>query len=367
MTDPLSTPLKSRHEALGGKLVPFAGWWMPLQYAGIKVEHEAVRTRVGLFDVSHMGELRLKGPRATEVADSLVVSDLTKVTPGRARYTCACNEQGGIHDDLIVYRQSDQELLVVCNASNHGKILGLLQEAAAGKCDLVDETPSTGLLALQGPGFASVLMRAGCTLDVLASLPRFAWADATVGGVRIKLARTGYTGEDGVELFVPWQDTARLWDALLEAGTPQGLVPVGLGARDTLRLEACLPLYGNELDESTNPLEAGIGWTVHLQAASFRGREALLAAKEKGLARRLVGLTMKGRSAPRHGYPLISAQGEVIGVCTSGAPSPTLGKAIGLGYVPTALAAPGTALAVDCRGRTEAAEVTPTPFYRRPS
>ncbi len=366
MTEPLSTPLKSRHEALGGKLVPFAGWWMPLQYAGIKAEHEAVRQRVGLFDVTHMGELRLKGQHATEVVDSLVVGDLTRLQDGKARYSCACNAQGGIHDDLIIYRQSAEELLIVCNASNHGKILELVRQRAHNRCELIDETMSTGLLALQGPAFASVLTRAACSLD-LGALPRFAWSDATLGGLRVKLARTGYTGEDGVEMFCAWDDTPALWDLLLESGAAAGLAPAGLGARDTLRLEACLPLYGNELDETTTPFEAGIGWTVQLGGADFTGKGALVAAKAAGPRRRLVGLEMKGRSAPRHGYPILSADGEVVGTCTSGAPSPTLGKSIGLGYVPSSLANPGTSLLIDCRGRHEAAEVVATPLYRRPS
>ncbi len=367
MTDDLEkTPLHSEHQRLGARLVPFAGYAMPIQYAGIAAEHHAVRQRAGLFDVSHMGELELTGPGALELVNQLVTNDLSRVADGRAMYTCCCNERGTILDDLIVYRFGPERVLVVCNAGNRAKISAHFREAAAGRCGFADKSDQTALLALQGPRALAILDAAGSTLDVAQRLPPFHFAEARIGSVACLLARTGYTGEDGVELFCDTEHAETLWATLLEAGQPHGLEPAGLGARDTLRLEARLPLYGNDIDETTNPLEAGLGWTVKLDKPDFVGKRALLAIREAGLRRRLVGFEMIGRGIARHGYPLLDGSGTPVGVCTSGAPSPTLGKNIGLGYLPVEMSAVGQEFSVDCRGKPVAAKVVPTPFYKRP-
>jgi aminomethyltransferase len=358
------TPLYQKHAQLGARLVPFAGWEMPIQYKGISAEHQAVRERAGLFDVSHMGELELKGDRALELVNSLITNDIARAHNGQATYTCCCNERGAILDDLIVYRRAENDVLVVCNASNRVKIATHFLAFARGVCDFRDISDETALLALQGPKALGILARAGSTLD-LSTLKSFRFAHGTVAGVACTIARTGYTGEDGVELFCAWNDAPALWDTLLEAGAPDGIEPIGLGARDTLRLDARLSLYGNEIDESTNPLEAGLAWVVKLDKPNFVGKEALLAIKERGLSRTLVGFEMSGRGIARHGYPLLDESGKECGICTSGGPSPTLNKSIGLGYVPTALSAIGTKILVDCRGKQIAAEVVKTPFYKR--
>ncbi|NLE86447.1 MAG: glycine cleavage system aminomethyltransferase GcvT [Myxococcales bacterium] len=363
------TPLFDRHQTLGARLVPFAGWLMPIQYEGIVAEHEAVRNRAGLFDVSHMGELRFTGPGALELVDGLVANDLRRIEPGRAVYTCACSEAGTILDDLIVYPRSAEDLLIVCNASNRDKMARHFGQAAAHapQVTYTDESDRTALLALQGPRALAILDAAGSSLAPTADrLGTFRFAEATVAGRPVTLARTGYTGEDGVELFCSWDDAPKLWDALLEAGQGQGIRPVGLGARDTLRLEARLSLYGNEIDETTNPLEAGLGWSVKLDAGEFLGRQALLDVQQRGLTRKLVGFEMTGRGVARHGYPLLSLEGQVVGVCTSGGPAPTLGKNIGLGYLPVELTEVGTEFLVDCRGKHVPAVVVKTPFYKRP-
>ena len=344
--------------------MPFAGWEMPIQYKGISSEHQAVRERAGLFDVSHMGELELRGERALELVNSLITNDIARAADGQATYTCCCNEQGTILDDLIVYRRATNDVLVVCNASNRAKISAHFAAAARGVCEFEDISDETALLALQGPRALDVLARAHISLD-LASLKVFRFAPGTVAGVACVIARTGYTGEDGVELFCAWNDAPALWDALMAAGSDLGIEAIGLGARDTLRLDARLSLYGNDIDETTNPLEAGLGWVVKLDKPSFVGKEALLAVKAQGLSRTLVGFEMTGRGIARHGYPLLDAAGVERGVCTSGGPSPTLGKSIGLGYFPLASSAVGTELLVDCRGKRIPAVIVKTPFYKR--
>jgi len=359
------TPLYDDHRALGARLVPFAGYELPIQYKGIAHEHRAVRESAGLFDVSHMGELVLDGPGALETVAELITNDVARAADGQAVYTCACNERGTILDDLIVYRKSAESLLVVCNASNREKIASHFARAAEGRCRFRDASDVTALIALQGPRALEVLARAGSSLDVARELPGFRFRDARLGDIDCTIARTGYTGEDGVELFVAAERAAALFRRLLEAGRPLGLEPAGLGARDTLRLEARLALYGNDIDETTDPYDAGLGWTVKLDKPKFTGRAALERLKAAGPTRRLVGFEMTGRGIARHGYPLLDASGQAIGVCTSGSPSPTLGKNIGLGYVPVALAATGTPLGVDCRGKAVGAVVVPTPFYKR--
>lgn len=367
MTETLKrTPLFEEHQRLGARIVPFAGWQMPVQYAGISAEHQAVRERAGLFDVSHMGELELRGPGAAALVDRLVTNDLTRVEAQQAMYTVCCNEQGTILDDLIVYKRSEQDVLVVCNASNRDKIVGHFQRALEGGVALSDATEQTALIALQGPRALGILAKAGASIDVAGSLGAFRFRPATVAGVATTIARTGYTGEDGVELFCAWADAPALWRGLLDAGAADGIAPAGLGARDTLRLEARLSLYGNEIDQTTNPIEAGLGWTVKLDKPQFVGKAALERIRQEGPARKLVGFEMTGRGIARHGYPLLDRDGREVGVCTSGAPSPTLGKNIGLGYLPAEMSEVGTELLVDCRGKQVPAVVVKTPFYRRP-
>ncbi len=359
------TPLYAEHVRLGAKLVPFAGWEMPIQYKGIAAEHTAVRERVGLFDVSHMGELHVTGPGALAAVNSLITNDLSKAENGQAVYTCCCNAAGTILDDLIVYRRADDDVMVVCNASNRPKIAAHFREALRARAEFRDESDDTALVAVQGPRALELLKLTGASIDPNQLRP-FRFADGSVADVKVTIARTGYTGEDGVELFCPNAGAARLFGALLDAGQSLGVEPIGLGARDTLRLEARLSLYGNEIDETTNPIEAGLSWVVKLDKPDgFLGRDAIAKVKAAGPARCIVGFEMVGRGIGRHGYPLLSAAGEPAGVCTSGGPSPTLGKSIGLGYVPVALSAVDTPFLVDCRGKSIEAKVVKTPFYKR--
>lgn len=350
-------------------MVPFAGWDMPVQYKGVSEEHRAVRTAAGLFDVSHMGEMILRGEGAAALVNHLITNDAGKLVDGQALYTCACNEAGTILDDLIVYRIAQDRWLIVCNASNRDKIAAHFAKAAAAAegCEFEDASDRTAMIALQGPRALEIAALLGGDGPALKELKSFHFRDATLAGISCTAARTGYTGEDGVEIFCPPDNAPALWRAILEKGAPLGIEPTGLGARDTLRLEARLSLYGNDIDETTNPLEAGLGWVVKLDKGDFLGREALLRIKSQGLARKLVGFEMVGRGIARHGYPLIDAHGQRVGVCTSGSPAPTLGKNIGLGYLPAHLTAVGTQFLVDCRGRTVEAVVVKTPFYKRAS
>ena len=360
------TPLFAEHKKLGGRIVPFAGYEMPVQYKGISDEHNAVRNAVGIFDVSHMGELVLTGQWAGHVVNYVITSDATKLVDGQATYTCACNETGTILDDLIVYRHRADKWLIVCNASNHDKMAAHFAKAAKDHCEFADETLETALIAVQGPKAFDVLAKLGPDGARCAQLGSFHLGPFELAGVTCTVARTGYTGEDGVEVFCRNEDAVKLWSALMEHGTPMGLQPAGLGCRDTLRLEARLSLYGNDIDETTNPLVAGLGWIVKLDKDDFIGKAALLAVKDKGLPRKLVGFEMTGRGIARHGYPLLDTNGQPVGVCTSGSPSPTLGKSIGLGYLPAALSKIGTPFQVDCRGKPVSAVVVKTPFYKRP-
>jgi aminomethyltransferase len=359
------TPLYEEHRALGARLVPFAGWEMPVQYEGIVQEHRAVRTAAGLFDVSHMGQILVRGDRALGVLDHVVTGDLAVLPDGKALYTCALNDRGTILDDLIVYRRAQNDLFVICNASNLAKISAHLGAAGHGLCEITDVSALRALIALQGPQSAGILSGLGSDGAACAALESFRFQGATIAGVRATVARTGYTAEDGFEMSCAAEDAARLWRALLAAGRGAGIAPVGLGARDTLRLEGRLSLYGNDIDETTNPLEAGLGWIVKLAKPDFIGKKALEQIKRGGLARALVGFEMTGRGIARHGYPLLDQAAKAVGVCTSGGPSPTLGKNIGLGYLPAGMREVGTKLLVDCRGKAVDAIVVKTPFYRR--
>ncbi len=365
MTDLKRTPLYEQHKKAGGRIVPFAGWEMPVQYTGITDEHQAVRTAAGLFDVSHMGELEMSGQYAAQVVDYLITNDASKLAVGQALYTCACNEKGTVLDDLIVYRAGEQSFLIVCNASNHEKMAAHFKKAAENHCDFKDKSSETALLALQGPKAFDILAKCGADAAKLVELKSFTFRDVVIANVRCTAARTGYTGEDGVEIFCAWNDAPQLWEQLMELGGPLGLKPAGLGCRDTLRLEARLSLYGNDIDETTNPLEAGLGWVVKLGKGDFIGKAALEAIKAKGLTRKIVGFEVTGRGIARHGYPLRDLEGKEVGICTSGSPCPTVGKNLGLGYLPTGMTDVGTKFLVDCRGKNIEAVVVPTPFYKR--
>ncbi len=357
------TALYAAHLDRGARFTEFGGWEMPVRYGSIIEEHQAVRTAAGLFDLSHMGELRIEGPGAAAGLAAALVNDPGRLANGRAGYSLLCTAEGGVIDDLIVYRLADEAFLVVPNASNTDIVAGTLRDRLEGyQASLGDETLSTSLVAIQGPAAAEVL--APLTDCDLTTLRNYAAAEATVAGLPALVARTGYTGEDGFELFVPWADAPGLWVALLEAGATAGLVPCGLGARDTLRLEAGMPLYGNELDRSTTPYEAGLGWAVQSDH-EFVGREALMVSAGNP-ARQLVGLVLRDRGIARHGYAVMHpAADDPVGVVTSGSQSPTLGQAIAMAYVPPKDAAPGTMLDVAVRGAAVPAEVVPLPFYRR--
>jgi aminomethyltransferase len=354
------TPLFEKHEELGAKIVPFAGYEMPIQYEGIVAEHRAVRGRAGLFDLSHMGEFFFKGRTAGAMLDRLVSSDIAGLAVGEARYGLLTNQRGTIVDDVIVYRISDDQYMVVVNAANIAKdrahVLAHLGQDVA----FDDRSFRTALVAIQGPRAAEIL--ASQTSADVRSLPSFGVTQGSVAGVRATLARTGYTGEDGFEVFVANADAAKVWDALLAAGREAGIKPIGLGARDTLRLEARFSLYGNDIDETTNPIEAGLGWTCKLDK-EFTGRDVIAAKKETGPKRKIAGLVVDGGVA-RHGHEVTSS-GEVVGQVTSGTYGPTVEKNIALAYVPTPLSKVGTALAVRIRGKDVPATVVKTPFYSR--
>ena len=362
---PLATPLLERHRALGARIVEFAGWLMPVQYAGIMDEHRAVRERAGLFDLCHMGELFVEGPEAGAALARALVTDPPALAVGRAHYSMICAPDGGIIDDLIVYRPAEDRFLVVANASNTAAVSDELASRIHGfRAVLDDRALATALVAVQGPASAAILEPL-TTVD-LAALRYYAIAEGEVAGIPALVARTGYTGEDGFEVFVETGQAGALWDALHEAGRPHGLVPVGLGARDTLRLEAGMPLYGNELDRATTPFDAGLGRVVALERdTDFVGRAALVAAREAGPRRMLVGLVVRGRGIARHGYAVYAGERR-SGVVTSGTMSPTLGLPIAMASVAPADAAPGTILEVEIREARAAAEVVPLPFYRRP-
>jgi aminomethyltransferase len=363
----LQTALIEEHRAAGARLVDFAGWEMPLQYAGILDEHRAVRQRAGLFDLSHMGEIWLTGVDAGAALAGALVSDPPRLAVGRAHYSMICADDGGIVDDLIVYRLADERFLVVPNAANRESVADALRERIGGfDAQMDDASMRTSLVAIQGPAAAQIL--APLTDVDLPSLRYYAIAEGSAAGVPALIARTGYTGEDGFELFVAWADAVPVWRTLQAAGAAHGLALAGLGARDTLRLEAGMPLYGNELGRDGNPYEAGLGRVVKFdKQADFVGREALERVSRDGPRRSLVGLALRGRSVARHGHEVHEpGDASPIGVVTSGAPSPTLGMPIAMAYVPPADAAVGTMVEIAIRGAPVEADVVPLPFYKRP-
>ncbi len=368
------TPLYDCHVELGARMVAFAGWEMPVQYTGVIEEHRAVRTAAGLFDVSHMGEMRLRGAAAERLLQRLTPNDVARLAPGRAHYSGLLTERGTYVDDLLVYRLAAEDFLVVVNASNAiGDLAWVRERAAAWQAaggatpamaavDIADQSDDYALLALQGP-------RALAILEPLASpgvaaLKYYGFLQGQVAGVPALISRTGYTGEDGFELYLPPADAPAVWRRLLAAGAPHGIQPAGLGARDTLRLEAAMALYGHELDERTTPFEAGLAWVVKLDKGDFLGRDALAAQRAAGVGRTLAGFEVRGRGIARQGHAVLS-DGKVVGQVTSGTWSPTLEKAIGMAYLPPDLASPGTEVALDVRGKALAATVVGLPFYRR--
>jgi aminomethyltransferase len=356
------TPLHDRHAAAGAKLVDFAGWEMPVQYTGVMAEHHAVRKAAGLFDVSHMGEIRVGGAGAAEFVQRITPNDVSKLAPGRIHYSAILTPEGTYIDDLLVYRLGDDELMLVVNASNADGDFAWIDAQPHDGVELEDVSMRYALIALQGPKAAEIL--APLTDVALGAIAYYGFAPGKVVEREAIVSRTGYTGEDGFELYLAPEAAGAVWDALLEAGAPSGLIPAGLGARDTLRLEAAMALYGHEIDRTTTPWEAGLDWTVRLGKGDFVGRDALVAAKERGPARKLVGFEVEGRGIARQGHGVLS-DGREVGRVTSGTFSPTFERALGLAYVERPLAAPGTAVEIDVRGKRVAARVVPTPFYKR--
>jgi len=368
------TPLTGVHERLGATLTGFAGWLMPLRYGSETAEHNAVRTAAGLFDLSHMGEITVTGPDAAEALDYALVGQPSALAPGRARYTMICAPDGGVLDDLIVYRLADEEFLVVANAANSATVLAALTDRAGGAAQVTDRTDDYALIALQGRSAPAIL--GPVTNADLGSVKYYAGYPAQVAGNDVLLARTGYTGEDGFELFTAPGDAERVWDVLTAAGADHGLVPAGLAARDTLRLEAGMPLYGNELGPDITPFDAGLGRVVKLdKPGDFVGRAALAERAQAAPRRELIGLVSRSRRVPRHGYDVLW-DAAPCGQVTSGAPSPTLGAPIAMAYVEPDVAqqarqddADGkpSRLAIDIRGSAEPADLVRLPFYRRPA
>jgi aminomethyltransferase len=354
------TALTPLHRELGAKLAPFAGFWMPIQYESITAEHRAVRESAGLFDISHMGEFAISGRGAAAFLDRMTVNDVAGLEPNQAHYSCMCLPSGGVVDDLVLYRLEDGYLMVV-NASNVEKDFAWLSEHLSAGVTLENRSEETSLLALQGPRSEAIL--APLASVELSGIDFYWKTDGAVAGIPALISRTGYTGEDGFELYFDRERSLEMWDALMEAGTAAGLAPAGLGARDTLRLEMKYALYGNDIDEGTDPLEAGLGWIVKLDKGEFLGREALRRVKAEGPHRRLVGFKLLERGFPRPHYPVL-AGGERVGEVRSGTVSPTLGEGIGTCYLPVAHAQNGTRIEVEIRGRAVPAEVVPTPFYR---
>ena len=357
------TPLYDQHVALGAKMVPFAGYEMPVQYAGVSHEHHVVRQKVGMFDVSHMGEFWVEGADATAFLNSVTSNDVAKLTPGKVQYSCLPNATGGIVDDLLVYCVNDTKYMLVVNASNMAKDWAWLQQFA-GNFDVLmtDVSEGTALLAVQGP-LAAQALQSLTDLD-LGAMTYYTFGIGSFAGVsNVVVSATGYTGAGGFEIYIPNAHAAAALDAIIAAGAPLGLEPIGLGARDTLRLEMGFCLYGNDIDDTTSPIEAGLGWITKF-TKEFTNSAALKAQKEAGVARKLVGIKLLERGVPRHGYPIVDASGAAVGEVTSGTMAPSLNEAIGMAYVPTASAAPGSTVFVEIRGKALKAEVVSLPFYK---
>ena len=357
------TPLNEVHRRLGGRMVDFAGWDMPVQYSSVIGEHEAVRTAVGLFDVSHMGEIEFRGPGALESANRLISNDLARCADGQAVYAGLLNEQGGFVDDVVAYRFSAERIFICVNASNREKDFAWMHEHAQG-VKPVDRSDEFAQIAVQGPKAPGLVQR--MTQADLSQVGTYRFTEGQVAGVQCIISRTGYTGEDGFELYCAPGDAEKLWNALMQEGQVDGVKPCGLGCRDSLRTEMKYALYGNDIDDTHTALEAGLGWIVKLdKAGGFTGKQALEQQKAAGVKRKLVGFELTGSGIPRHGYPLLK-DGKPVGEVTSGTMGPSVKKAIGMGYVPAELAAEGSTFDVEIRGRAVPARVVKTPFWKKP-
>jgi aminomethyltransferase len=358
------TPLHAAHVEAGAKMVDFTGWHMPVQYAGILAEHQAVRQDVGLFDVSHMGEIDFHGPQALAAVHKLITNDATRLVDGQALYTAVCLPSGGIVDDCIVYRRAHDDLRIVVNASNIAKDEAHFREHVGHMCEIVNRSDETALIAVQGPRARALTAELGG--PSVMEIAGFHFGPCTIAGQLCVAARTGYTGEDGFELFVAAEGARAVWDALIAGGA----APCGLGARDTLRLEAKLCLYGNDIDDTTTPYEAGLGWVVKPKDHVFVGCEALAAQQRDGVQQTLVGFKIQGKGTARHHWELIASpdpDADVIGRVTSGGPAPTVGGSVGIGYVKPAYSKPGTIIAARSQHKILPAEIVKGPFYRRPA
>ncbi|WP_172794008.1 glycine cleavage system aminomethyltransferase GcvT [Sporosarcina sp. HYO08] len=364
MTELKRTVLFDRYAEYGGKTIDFGGWELPVQFSSIKAEHEAVRTKAGLFDVSHMGEVVVRGEGALAYLQKLVTNDVSKLKDGQAQYTAMCYENGGTVDDLLIYKRADNDYLLVVNASNIEKDLEWMQQYVSENVEIDNQSDNYALLALQGPVAQSVLQK--LTDEPLADIKFFRFKEnVNIAGHEVLVSRTGYTGEDGFEIYGSPEAIHALWPAILEAGEAEGVVPAGLGARDTLRFEAGLPLYGQELSKDISPLETGLGFVVKLnKAEDFIGKEALAAQKENGVPRKLVGVEMIDKGIPRTGYKVFIGD-EEIGEVTTGTQSPTLKKNIGFALLKTEHTQEGTEVEIEVRNRRLKAVIIPTPFYKR--
>jgi glycine cleavage system T protein (aminomethyltransferase) len=358
------TPLHARHCSSNARMVPFGGWEMPVEYSGITAEHMAVRTRAGVFDVSHMGEIEIAGKNALAAVQRISSNDASRLQVGQAQYSALTTFEGTFVDDMLVYRMAPNHFMMVVNASNIDKDYAWIaaQIREAGEVAAVDSSSRYALIAIQGPASADVLQPL-CTVD-LSAIKYYWFTHGEVASARAMISRTGYTGEDGFEIFVPPATADRVWEALLQSGRSADVIPCGLGARDTLRLEAAMRLYGNDIDETTTPLEADLAWIVGWKKESFVGHERLREQKEQGITRKLVGFELMERGIARHGYQVVRG-GKPVGVVTSGTQTPFLKKSIGMAYVPLDQTTPGSEIAIDVRGRMSRATIVPLPFYKR--
>ncbi|UOQ55722.1 glycine cleavage system aminomethyltransferase GcvT [Hymenobacter cellulosivorans] len=354
--------LNDVHQQLGAKMVPFAGYNMPVRYSSDLEEHRTVRRAVGIFDVSHMGEFRVRGPQALDLIQRVTSNDASKLTDGKAQYSCLPNQDGGIVDDLLVYKLADEDYMLVVNASNIEKDWNWISQFNTGGAELENISDQTSLFAVQGPKAAEALQ--SLTDADLKSIPYYSFVQGTFAGApNVIISATGYTGAGGFELYIPNEHAQQVWDKIMEAGQPFGLKPIGLGARDTLRLEMGFSLYGNDIDDSTSPLEAGLGWITKF-TKEFTNSASLKTQKEQGVSRKLVAFLMDGAGIPRSHYELVNEAGEKIGEVTSGTQSPSLSKGIGLGYVKTEFSAPGSQIFVQVRGKNLPATVVKLPFVK---
>lgn len=356
------TALSKTHEALGAKMVPFAGYNMPVQYEGVTIEHETVRNAVGVFDVSHMGEFLIEGPHALELIQKVSSNDASKLTIGKAQYSCLPNDTGGIVDDLIIYRIKDDTYLLVVNASNIEKDWNWISSKNAMNATMRDLSEDYSLLAIQGPKAIEAMQ--SLTSEDLSSIKFYNFVVGDFAGIdHVIISATGYTGSGGFEIYCKNSEVKQIWDKVLEAGADFGIKPIGLAARDTLRLEMGYCLYGNDIDDTTSPIEAGLGWITKF-TKDFNNSEALKAEKERGPERKLIGFELDDRGIPRHGYDIVDNNGNVIGNVTSGTMAPSLGKGIGLGYVPPIFADPGSKINIQIRKKAIPATVIKLPFYK---